>query len=481
VPAIPGWSQSSPVDSVPILTRVAQIRALSAAEAKRKYHIRLEGVITYTAPEYRVTFFQDDSAGIFLFIGQSDSQPGAGSLVSVEGNTTPGDFAPSIENAKVRVLGRSAFPAAPLKSLDDLLTGVDDSQWVKVQGIVHSVTIEDRLPPDLRQGPPQLVLGIASGGNQFKARIWQFQRGADYHNLIDATITIRGACGTLFNNRRQLTGIQLFVPNLEQITVDRSAPADRYGSTVLPISSLMQFSPANASGRRMQIRGVVTLRRPGSGLFVQDETGGVSVETEQAGEASPGDIVDAIGFPAVGRYVPVLQDGEFRKIGKGPLPAPVDISGDISASGHDAELVTISGLLLDQSQRADYRILTMLRGNSIFVGQIASRDVPARVRSIRNGSQLRLVGVWSVETDEKGRPAAYRILLRSPADVVVLREPSWWTAQRILVVLGFLAGVVLLVLIWVAALRRRVEERTEALRAALESTADGILVVDSEG
>jgi len=45
----------------------------------------------------------------------------------------------------------------------------------------------------------------------------------------------------------------------------------------------------------------------------------------------------------------------------------------------------------------------------------------------------------------------------------------------------FLAGVILLVLIWVAALRRRVEEKTEVLRAVLESTADGILAVNSEG
>jgi PAS domain S-box-containing protein len=479
--AAPAWSQPSPADSAPILTKVAQIRALSAAEAKRKYRIRLKGVITYISPEYRVTFFQDDSAGIFLSNPQPDSQLDVGGLVSVEGNTAPGDFAPSIENAKVRVLGRAALPAAPLQSLDNLLTGVDDSQWVKVQGIVHSVTIEDHLPPDERRGPPQLVLAIASGGNQFKARIRQFEGGADYHNLIDATITIRGACGTLFNNRRQLTGIQLFVPNLDQVTVDRPAPADRFGSPVLPISSLMQFSPANASGRRMHIRGVVTLRRPGSGLFVQDETGGVQVETEQAGAASAGDLVDAIGFPAVGRYVPVLQDGEFRIIGKGPLPAPVDIGEDISAGDHDAELVTLSGVLLDQSQRADYRVLTMQRGNSIFVGQLANTDVTSEVRSIRNGSQLRLVGDWSVGTDEKGRPAAYRILLRSPADVVVLQEPSWWTGQRILILLGLLAGVILLVLVWVAGLRRRVEERTEALRAALESTADGILVVDSEG
>jgi len=86
-----------------------------------------------------------------------------------------------------------------------------------------------------------------------------------------------------------------------------------------------------------------------------------------------------------------------------------------------------------------------------------------------------------VESDEKGSPAAYRILLRSPADIVVLQEPAWWTRQRVLVLLGCLAGIILVVLLWAVVLGRRVEERTETLRGALESTADGILVVDSEG
>ena len=468
-------------DNQRTLTKVSQIRALSAAEARQKYPIRLEGVITYVALEYQVTFFQDDTAGIFLYVGQADSQLAAGSLVVVEGNTAPGDFAPSIENAKIHVLGHTTLPAALHDSMDRLLTGADDSQWVAIQGIVHSVTLDDRLPPDMRPGPPQLVLRIISDSHEFKARIRQFQQGTDYRDLVDATVTIRGACGTLFNQRRQLTGIQLFVPSPDQVTVDVPAPADRYGTPVSSIAGVLQFSPEKALGRRVHVRGVVTLRRPGLSLVVQDDTGGVVLETARAAEASPGDLVDAIGFAAAGRYVPILQDGDFRKIGKGTLPAPVNIDGNTGADVHDAELVSVSGLLLDQSQRPDDRVLTIQRGDVIFAAQIARRDVTAQIRSLRNGSQLQLVGVWSVETDENGRPAAYRLLLRSAADIVVLQQAAWWTRQRVLVLLGFFGGVILLVLLWAAVLRRRVKEKTEALRGALESTADGILVVDSDG
>ena len=55
------------------------------------------------------------------------------------------------------------------------------------------------------------------------------------------------------------------------------------------------------------------------------------------------------------------------------------------------------------------------------------------------------------------------------------------TGPRFLVLFGALGGAVLLTLLWVAILRRRVEEKTETLRAVLESTEEGILAVDSEG
>jgi signal transduction histidine kinase/CheY-like chemotaxis protein len=464
-----------------VLTKVAQIRELTAVQAKNKYPIHLKGVITYRAQAYQVTFFQDETAGIFIWIQQSDLQIETGSLVVVDGNTTAGDFAPSIENARVRVLGRAALPLAVTKTMDDLLTGKEDSQWVEANGIVHSVALEDRLPPDMRAGPPQLVIGISSGNHKFKARIRDFRLGVDYSYLVDSSVAVRGACGTLFNDRRQLVGVQLFVPSLDQVTVKQAATADPYTLSVLPINSLMHFTLATASGRRMRIQGVVTLRKWGQWAFIQDDSGGVVVESGQASSIEPGDVVDAIGFATAGRYAPVLQDGGFRKIGKGRLPAPLDLTAATSLSGdHDAELVKINGLLLDQSEHGGNRIFTLQIGTFTFTGQLEADAVTERIRSIRSGSQLQLVGVWSVETDEYRRPTAYRVLLGSAADIMVLRPAPWWTGQRILSVLALLAGVILLGALWVAFLRRRVNEKTETLRAIVESTAEGILVIDSE-
>jgi signal transduction histidine kinase/CheY-like chemotaxis protein len=52
--------------------------------------------------------------------------------------------------------------------------------------------------------------------------------------------------------------------------------------------------------------------------------------------------------------------------------------------------------------------------------------------------------------------------------------------MHLLGLLTVLGGVILLGALWVAVLRQRVEEKTETLRATLESTGDGILVVNSE-
>ena len=156
-------AEPDPPNQPHLLSTVAQVRALTLEQSRQKYPIHLKGVITYRAPEYQVTFFQDETAGIFVWVEQADLQIAVGSLVEVDGNTTPGDFAPSIEHARIRVLGRAALPVPRRKSLEELLMGQEDSQWIEVHGIVHSVALEDSLPPDMRRGPPGVRPSWCSG------------------------------------------------------------------------------------------------------------------------------------------------------------------------------------------------------------------------------------------------------------------------------------------------------------------------------
>jgi PAS domain S-box-containing protein len=122
-------------------------------------------------------------------------------------------------------------------------------------------------------------------------------------------------------------------------------------------------------------------------------------------------------------------------------------------------------------------LLVLQSGGTVFQADI---NVPADSRELQqfdNGSRLRVKGVCVVQADEAWtvgetwRGGAFRILLRSAAEVEVLSRPSWWSLRRLLWALAGLAGVVLGAFAWVAVLRRRVGQQTNIIREQLASEA----------
>ncbi|MFZ0964579.1 MAG: PAS domain S-box protein, partial [Terriglobia bacterium] len=245
---------------------------------------------------------------------------------------------------------------------------------------------------------------------------------------------------------------------------------------------------------RVRVRGQVTLQWPGEWLFIQDATQGLFIPTVQETPLKLGDVVDAVGFPAMGEYAVMLEDAAFKREGSSPALAAAPVTAQDALKGdYDAKLIQIQGRLenldLNIGQTSEHPTLVMSSGGMFFLAVLPSGTKAQEVASGRVGSELQLTGVCSVQVDKylsaqregAAQPKSFRVLLRSPQDVVVLQKPVWWTAGRILVLLTICLLIIFFGTLWVAALRRRVEERTETIRATLESTADGILVVDSTG
>ena len=93
------------------------------------------------------------------------------------------------------------------------------------------------------------------------------------------------------------------------------------------------------------------------------------------------------------------------------------------------------------------------------------------MQPIPAGSRLQLTGVYAGRGGDRsvGRDIdSFELLLNSPADVQVLELPSWWTLQRILMVVGALVGVLLLAFVWISGLRRQVEQQTRKLKDEIE-------------
>ena len=116
-----------------VITDAASIRRLSNFDSALRHRVRLRGVVTYVDPAWRLVFVQDDTAGVY--VNTQNGPPVAavvGDDVEIQGVTDTGGFAPSVIAETVQVRGHRPAPAPITPSLDALLAGGVDSQWIGV-------------------------------------------------------------------------------------------------------------------------------------------------------------------------------------------------------------------------------------------------------------------------------------------------------------------------------------------------------------
>jgi PAS domain S-box-containing protein len=453
--------------SDPVITNAEAVRELTPEQANRKLPVRLSGVVTFFFNGTSF-FVQDESAGIYVGGGIESPPLTPGDRLLIEGVTGPGEYAPIVRPASVRLVGHTNLPPARQVSFEDLMTGREDSQWVELTGLIRAVQIDPGNQP---------ILEMASGGR----RLTVLMPPAMQTNLpgwVDSRVRVRGVCGTWFNKLRQLFGVRLMVPRPADINFEEAARTDALAEPARPISDILRFGPHASYGHRVKLAATVVLQQPGRALFVEDGQSGLYVQTRQAGALRPGDRVELVGFPEKGEYTPVLQDAIWSLVGSGPEPQPTLIGPDEALNGsHDSRLVSIEGLLLDHAQNRREVVLGLAAGDHIFSAQFEWGGAERMLAQLQNNSYLRVTGVCRIEVGEdwragpEWRAKSFRILMRGPNDIHVLRSPSWWSLTRLLWAVGILAGVVLASLGWVTLLHRKVGQQTTIIRKQLDLEA----------
>jgi len=137
----------SPSKQLPLLTTARQVHDLNPDQASLGYPVRLRGVVTfYDAYQegHRALFIADSTGEVFVAPGFAPLLPlHTGSLVEVTGETDPGGFSPIVSHSTIRILpGSQPLPTAPEVTVSQLLSGGKDSDWVAVEGVVHSVEFD---------------------------------------------------------------------------------------------------------------------------------------------------------------------------------------------------------------------------------------------------------------------------------------------------------------------------------------------------
>ncbi|MGH7989497.1 MAG: sensor histidine kinase, partial [Limisphaerales bacterium] len=214
-------------------------------------------------------------------------------------------------------------------------------------------------------------------------------------------------------------------------------------------------------------------------------------QVAQPANLAPGDHVIVSGYSALGQYVPILEDATVQRLGHGepPSPIPTDLETLLNApENFEGVLVHLKASLINRVESAGRQTLVLQSSNSIFTANIENTQANECFKSLKLGSEIALTGVFTAQSPEKwipgvahsreisvstipySPPESVQILLRSFADVAVIRQPPWWTLSRLLWTIGIMALILLAGLVWVVVLGRRVRQQTRIIEEKIRRT-----------
>jgi signal transduction histidine kinase len=421
----------------------------------------LRGVVTFCdrVMNANTLFIQDGASGIPLSWADTNLTVPlrAGQLVRVSGRATVGRSPVVLDAETLTVMGWGTLPEAVRYSAGHFTSQSRHGQWVETEGVV-------------RASGENGVLNIMGKEGRLAAWLGHAQ-AASLKQYVNARVRVRGVLSLIPGNDPLL-----LIPSPEYVEIREPTPADPFAIPAFSAAALADLSLKPEELRRMKASGIVTGLRAKE-LFIQDDTGGVCVRTLEEPAVKIGDLIEVVGFPG-GFPAVILNESMVRKTGVGRLPDPVLIPpGERDIAKYAGKLVRLEAVVLEQRDSRGGQRLSLQAGPGIHEAVFAATDNRAdRVPVIPVGSRVAVTGVCQVNRSTGnygggGKEAdvmmtTCQIWLRTPADVVLLQRPPWWTWKHTAVVVCLFAGGLLATLVWVRTLRRRVQQRTRELQEA---------------
>jgi signal transduction histidine kinase/CheY-like chemotaxis protein len=457
--SIEAASRPSPPESVAPIATAAAVRRLSGAEASRHYPVRIYAQVTYFDHHLNSFFVRDPTSGIYIGGRTQKARLVAGQQILIEGLTEPGNFAPIVSNPYVTPLSSGTLPEPIPVSAERAAAGLETSEWRSLEGVVHPMHVDEN---------GRTIFDIATSFGPVQARCPEPLP----ESFVDTRVRARGTFGTFYGRYRQMIGYTFHVSSLADMQIIEPAESPAQPE---PIGGLLAFSPGRKAGHRRRVCGVATMVQPGGSVYVQDESGGMEVQPSMGhGVAlSVGDQVEALGYPAAGHYAAVLRDAELHKTGLSRKPAAPSITPGQALEGRfDSRLVSMTATLVSHTRDDHGHTLVMQAGEHTFNAILNGSAQSDLSEKLRSNAALELTGICSVDTESfvhygvGSLPLAFKLFLRSPADIRVVRAAPWWTPGRAMLIAFGLALAICAALAWISLLRRKVQKQTAELRRA---------------
>ena len=422
-------------------------------------------------PEANLIFIEDKS-GTARIVDSENPLPKPGDVISASGQISfcPVGNASLFTNNVISVIGHVSQPESTCIPLSRL-----DMRRHHLRNIVTEGTVVDVFPDEIDDAI--VFLMIRDGSVKYPASI---KRKSDFNPLryLTARVRVHGMFMRRVSGYRTYSGP--YIESYGDLEVLAPPPADPF--TAPPIQHYPILTPQEVDNlpRSSEI-GRVLATWNGNKFVMRTPKGKVLVVKMLDGVPPPGngDAVKVVGFPTTDLFRINLSRAITRpEPTPGPVNAETPESVNLERLTMDGNRPTPDAVRFYHGRTIRYRG-TVKDAND--AGTASPKSLQLRtgtatttvnsgasgldLRAIPVGSEVEITGVCVLEgeswTSERIFPhlRGFMTVLRTANDIVVVRNPPWWTIGRLTAAIAILLVVLLSVALWNRYLNRLVNRR----------------------
>ncbi|MGB6742796.1 MAG: diguanylate cyclase [Terracidiphilus sp.] len=451
------------------LTSLSQIHSLSNGQANQGLPVAFEATVTYYDPGLFGLWVQQDGQAIYVETGTAIRLV-PGDRVMIRG-TTQASFRPIVMSNDVTLLGSGTSPEPEAVSFADLISGDHDCLRVTIRATVRAADLS-------RYANRRVIdLQLLMDGGYIETLVPSADASAP-SDLLDDEVEVTGVVSGRFDGKKQLTGAALYVDSLSDIRILKRPGVGPQALPVTPMDQVLKGYRVQDMTQRIRVQGTITYYQPGSTVVLENGAKSLLLMTQTQQPLRVGDFADASGFPDSSLGYLTLTHSEIRSAGSQAPIAPRSVTlSDLRSGSAAFDLVSTEGRLLMAVQEASEDEYVLVSGGHLFsaIYRHPANAAESQFRSIRHipfGSEVRVTGICMLNgSDPFDKSKDVDLLLRSPADVLLVAPPSVLNVQNLIIVVGFLLIAVIVACLWGWALSRKINRQVEAMARRVEAEA----------
>lgn len=452
-PSADDWQARSSL-GLEVIRTARGIDSLDEENAANALPVQLQGIVAAVFPAHRKVFLVDSTGGVTLDWQVAGALPTPGMGIQVSGITSQGLVEAQVSAVKFEETREVPLPMPRLVSHEQIATGMEESEWVEVQGYLKST----------KKRPWGTELSLVLEGGDLTAVL----PGIDLESMPAGSL---GRFQGIIHTDRSLEGVVLVLSPREVPELLQSPLKDPVAE-VKELSTIAVLRDRGATGRALRWRkteGVVNYADASGLLYLQDETGAIQVRL-RADESLPaiGSTIIAVGLPAREQRQRYLREAYLRpavnELAQTPRFLETDTALDRNLQG---SLVECEGRLTRKILEDGSHRLTFDWGTNQFTARFEATHITAAALP-PVGSRVHVTGVYVPTFNTANQLNGFALLGRQAGDLEIVGAAPWWTAKRIGGIAVGLGIALFLGAAWLVTLRRRVKQQTEEIRSRLE-------------